>query len=356
LELGVSEIATNPMCINPINFTGKSDGRHRFYINPSAWQKVYTWLKTPNTTVTFELTTPDYNDFIGELANLPSWGGAAFYTMIAVETLVFVVIAIKWATFFVFEKGLRFSLPQIVFALCAYSTFWGWLSAVFGPLSLQGKLDQRFGTIILTWPQPPVFGACLVLAFYFKEISVLSSQKGTLSALDYFRVPAFVLIGSIFIVDYVCDALIGSRLGTLSITQIFTIQMGFYAAIYFVVIVVMLWGMLALVFAMRDMAGKHRGLIARVVVLTCVNVIAIASLSWFWANSLVPYSSNNYNEYGGLFVAMAAPAVMCLTLCFNFRIEVQQEIEISKSGTSSTSSSGSSSSSKSSSADPVIEL
>lgn len=267
--------------------------------NPVVWTKVVGWLKNPNFTVTFRIEEEDYNFVINSPTILPSWGGFVTYFCQVLTTSVFVVLGIKWIQFFDFESGFKLSLPQIVFFFVAYSTLWAWMEALFGWVSVQSKLDHRFGTILLTWPQPPVLAACIVLAFYFREVSTITSGEigcrlvvviyssfflasSSLSFLDKFKIPTIVLVVSMFIVDWTLSGVVAARLKSLNIIDTFKIWAGFFAVYYAVTLGLLIWGGVALAMSLSSIGtNQKRATIVRILLLTGCLCILIVSLSAF---------------------------------------------------------------------------
>jgi len=207
-----------------------------------------------------------------------------------------------------------------------------------------------------------IFSAALILGFYFREVSLLTSSPDSMAALNKLVIPCIVVVLAWMVGETIVSTLQSDPTSyNIDIITVFQADAGFTIAMACVVFLFLGWGVFSLLFSLRNSGGSAaRGTVVRVSLLGIGVMVTLLPFGiihgWCYLVLLKDlYTSTMFFLFFGM--ASAVPAII---ICLSFRVSISKEIEISKSATSSTSgssgASGSSKSSSSSAADPVIEL
>jgi len=314
----------------------------------------------PGSTFRAFLDYPSIDVFTVQENTIGSVFGFILYFAQALAFIAVFFVIIKMATFWSFE-GIKFSFAQIVLSLLFLSTFINLFQLLWGPTFGSHVLTVSPAVFFLTHYVPYWFSAVTVFAFYFVEVSTLTSNK--LDGLSKFAIPAGIVCAALWIIEVV----VASIFCTLpdSIPK-FTTIIQLYASIYIIcgnlvmILLIVSATMLIISLASSNMKGAivRFGLTAFGLCCCIQFQIVFAYLTCSSLRSVSP----QWGEFGATMAGLAgmwwSPSFAAIMLALNYRVSLQKEIEISKSGTTSGSSSGrsGSSSSSSSNTNPVIEL
>lgn len=332
----------------------------------------------------------------GSFASFVIYGGiVGGLTLILVGT-------VKLLAMLRLEGGPKFSIPQIVLSLTILTGFdltWITLFTKFLPNPVPLAMYDFCEDIGF----PLVWTSVMIMGFYFKEVSMLTSAQGKNGAvLDKLRIPSaiiltlmwlfFLISQIIFVVDPISitgDKISGfyqlkpdpnsnNQIPSLDVVQ-FTarVERGQAGVAIFTILVcsfIMVYGVVSLLIGLRGAASSAKKTIIRIIILSSIIVIVIMVLGimrWTWrlcdCDPAIPFDdvTNFYHAFVPAKYAVFHHFFAGLAILLSFRVSESKEIEVSRSATGSTSgssSSGSSSGASSSSAssassgDPVIEL
>lgn len=266
-------------------------------------------------------------------------------------------------------SGIRIALPLIVLSFCYVGSVIVVLLSlgafVAGVPSFPGHI-HALGFLIL-FPYTCTTSACVLIGFYFTEVSHLTSQK-QISLLDTLKIPGYISIASIWVIYFVVSG-VGTFYRSGNPTDLGSKGPGYAIAVTYGIVALLAmfiacFGGFKLIKSLPP--GQGRGNIISTVVL--VVVAAFLNLGflpcmitirwWLFEGFAIVCTEVQLMMLFGIFWVWPPAIIYCL-IASVFRVSLSREIEISKSATSSTSGSyksSSSSSSNSSAADPVIEL
>jgi len=290
----------------------------------------------------------------------------------------------RLSQFVVYQDGLKPSLPQIIIGILIMDSFFYMFGNVFFCQLTPIRQQVWLILFLLSWPLG--WTACMLLGFYFREVSVLTSSQSGSNILGKLLIPALVVMGLVWVFFLTLEIFVaagspgvlqsfwpdvtgGVDAARFTFQQLETAEAAVFFVCMGVVIVVIVFGVVSLLFAVAGTTGQHRGSVLNIVVLGFILVVDVGAFGFFrWSQTfafsgygwgLTMTLSSNYMLRFVLIDNIYHP-ILIIVLLANFRVKTAKEIEISKSGTSSTSSgsskSSSSSSSSSSTSDPVIEL
>ena len=305
-------------------------------------------------------------------------------------TLVLIMLVMSTSKLYLFlhvQEKFALTLPIIILGLCVLASFFSLFNTVFFTSNTAAPQEVLEGLQLLVWPL--LWTACIVLGFYFGDVSMLTSSSSTSRILGKMVVPAvavlFLVWGlflglTIYVTflgagdtnDHFFESLAQGNSDVL-VYNLLVVRAAASFSCVIVCVAIVLFGGISIFLSSSGMSSEGRKTIIAISGLSLFITLVIGGLGLFyWSNY---FTFNNVGWSPGftdlhriaiweLMVPILHHFLIVVALCFTFRISVDKEIEMSKSGTSSTSSSSSSSlsssnsssSSSSSTRDPVIEL
>lgn len=311
--------------------------------------------------------------------------GARWWSVIACMIILLMTTA-KLYLFFHVQEKFALTLPIIVLGLCWLTGFFFAFGTIFFPTDVAIPYYVLVGLGYICWPL--LWTACIVLGFYFRDVSTLTtSAEGTQNVLGKMLIPAVIVMTIVWAI-FMAIVIYLQFYGAVEINSFFfgraaqgyqdtqnqeylVVQAAVSFACIIIVMAVLAFGAISIVMGSSGMSSEGKRTIYSIAGLSLFILLILGSFGiFFWTGELSPRNKGWMIGvpaiYGIMLWKYLIPTMhhllIVVAMCFAFRVSVDKEIEMSKSGTSSTSgmssssSGGSSSSSSSSSRDPVIEL
>jgi len=306
-----------------------------------------------------------FNTYNGTLFCI-QWVGFSF------SLLVMLFAVFKFTQLYTLEGRLRLSVPQITVFFCFLTGLFCMVTSFNMVLSNPtNSFLSPATTWFQQWPFATIYTALIILGFYLREVSVLTtSSQG--AVLDKMKIPAAVVIGLLWIMVILASGLgLGVCSGEVCQTDVRLSQFAFsiFVIVSTATFAFLLWGSVSILLSI-DRSSKNFWSILFIVILSltsCVMNIILGImyevLWWIFAFDDITTVSLFVNStpfsYQALMPAFQifGPTIGATLVLLIFRVTVAKEIELSKSATSSTSNASSKASSSSSSAsENIVEL
>lgn len=297
----------------------------------------------------------------GSLYNI-RWIGFSY----AVFALV--LCSSKLAIFVTAAGKLELNIPQLVLFCCALGSIFVIMDGIWVVFGFYETASNLGGKFFEYWCFSWSVSACVVVGFYFKEISSLTSST-SMKFLDKLFIPFIGIIVLLWASQIVISFLntfppaVGATSVTAGFGNLFISVIAFVDACTLAIVA---WGSVSLLLTIGGIGSERKTIIITTIVLTCfATAVSVAFSITYLAIRYFPATTAgagltavNWTALG-LGILLFAPTTVFVIFGFMFRISVSKEVEISKSATSSTSYSSQSTSASSSSSkgeEPVIEL
>jgi hypothetical protein len=139
---------------------------------------IFAFPSSTNITAFFD--TPEVNEFYRQLYYPPSVWGFVIYSSIALNIVAMLYTSCK-LSLFISSQGIKFNLPQLVLAGCAFSSLLCWMWVLWGPSFAQGTWGGGYTTAVATFFTTTYvpFWLCgiTLYSFYLVEVSSLTSSE-----------------------------------------------------------------------------------------------------------------------------------------------------------------------------------
>lgn len=360
------------------------------------WYDIEDGMILENANVSLSLRYPRF--LTGAMRQIHTVGTIFSFTIYAgrVAGIVLMIVGfVKYVQFFKFEGGVKLSIPQMVLSLVIVLGFdltWITMFPRFLPVPIPIDVYEFFEDFGF----PVAWTAVMIMGFYFREVSLLTSSSAAVGVLNKVKIPAiivlslmwafFIITQIMFVVDpeFMSEQKIVTfyrfNLNSLGATdfvdyvsQIETARAAVAIVLIILCTAILVFGVISLLIAIGGASMSSKKTVIRISVLCSIIVIVlcvVGIMRWnfyicFCDVALGAQMTNLDQIFTTLKYTVWHHFLVGMAILIAYRVQESKEIEASKSavdGTSSTSGSssssgGSSSSSGSSSAgDPVIEL
>jgi len=321
-----------------------------------------------NATVAFDYPVASaslkaYSTYSGNLFSV-QWIGFSF------SLIVMIVATFKYTQMYTLENGVRMSVPQTTIVFCFLTGVFCMITAFNMALA---NPNMRFllpaSTFFQQWPFACIFTALIILGFYMREISLLTSSSHG-AVLEKMKIPACIVVSLLWIVVILASGL-GLGVCGNQVCQSSKVFSQFAFAMFVIIATAtfafLTWGCVSVLMTL-DRSSKNFWAVLLVVVLcmtSCVSSVVLGilfeTLFWIFAfniSTVALFVNASVSSYQAMLPAFEifGPVVSAFLILMIFRVSVSKEIELSKSATSSTSASSKSSSSSSSASENIVEL